>query len=320
MSNDSDVHSFAVFKGIEWISVSVISLIAVIIIAKMLHHEKQKRKSTDILFVNKWIKLWSSLSIALFCVWNIINAIEYFPLLCHFAHALDLAVLNIASGIVGFYQLSRLHYCFSQNSTYTKKGYSTFTFIIMYSFGILITICNAVTGVLNTVDISGKCGIDSRIEYYSTVWTNNPISIIWIYIGWSAFLVWDLITLALYTIKVLQLRKYNQSIQIIRVMSILKRVIILTIFYELGILIVIVSGILHHYYVTEHNTYYNEIGATVVRIIYEWSWVFMTVMMSYSILIMQQHNTDKYIYFLHILHRCCCRQCKSIIGNVNEFE
>ncbi len=72
---------------------------------------------------------------------------------------------------------------------------------------IFITIFNVCIGVLNTVDISDKCGIDDRIEYYSTIWTEHPFPTIWIYIGLITFLFWDLITLALYTIKSIAITK-----------------------------------------------------------------------------------------------------------------
>ena len=199
---------FAIFKPIEWITVCIISLIAATINIKILFNEVTKRRSTEMLSVNKWLNIWSLLAMICFPIWSLLNAIEYFPIMCHWAHAADTAFINIAPCMIGFYQLSRLYYCFSSNQAYSKKGYSTFTFIVMYSLGIWITICNVCIGIFNTIDISGQCGINDKYEYFSVVWTDHGIDVMWIYAGLGIFIIWDWITLALYTMKSLQLRKY----------------------------------------------------------------------------------------------------------------
>merc|ERR1711897_17374 len=95
-------------------------------------------------------------------------------------------------------------------------------------------------------------------------------------------------------------------------MRILKKVLILTLFYEIVAILSAIIGL------------FRDIAADdtliVVRIIYAYSITLTSVIVNYAMCLMQQHNKTKYDKFLKILDRlklyyciCCC--CKSVISD-----
>ena len=102
---------------------------------------------------------------------------------------------------MGFYQLSRLHYCFANSQIHSDKGYAKWVFIIMYTIGISLSIYLIVAGELaKGSDIfNAKCGINRQFEFYEysldLVTTNLP-NVYTVIIG-VCFILWDLFRLNL---------------------------------------------------------------------------------------------------------------------------
>ena len=65
---------------------------------------------------------------------------------------------------MGFYQLSRLYYCFSKNKIYSNKAYPNYLFIIMYIIGILLLFIGILSAWFGYI-IIGKCGINNKFQY-----------------------------------------------------------------------------------------------------------------------------------------------------------
>eukprot|EP01084_Bolivina_argentea_P254969 428754_1 len=98
---------------------------------------------------------------------------------------------------MGFYQLSRLSYCFSKNEMYPK------TLFIMYNIGAILILISLVYPLLNGY-IPTHCGIDQTYNYYvkyldfqsQTVY--NILGVVAMFV----YLLWDITTLLLYTFKI----------------------------------------------------------------------------------------------------------------------
>ena len=127
-----------VFVPAWWISQSIITLIYTIANSLILHHEIKKRRDSTIRFTTNSLK-YTSLSCIIFCLMaNTLLLITYFNVFCLFAAYLAFVCMSLETLAMGFYQLSRLYYCFSNSKIHSKNGYPKWIFIFMIVWGILI--------------------------------------------------------------------------------------------------------------------------------------------------------------------------------------
>eukprot|EP01084_Bolivina_argentea_P254968 428753_1 len=102
---------------------------------------------------------------------------------------------------MGFYQLSRLSYCFSKTEMYPNN-----IFITMYSIGVILILISLVYPLLDGL-IPTHCGIDQTYNYYvkyldfdlqpvKKILRVNFVLLMFVY------LLWDITTLLLYTFKI----------------------------------------------------------------------------------------------------------------------
>ena len=82
-----------------------------------------------------------------------------------------------------------------------------------------------------------ECGLNHKYQYYSTNSYGLANARIWGQISITCFISWDVMTLLLYAIKVIQFRcKHDEQTSskdaIQRIMSILNRILVLTILYQ----------------------------------------------------------------------------------------
>lgn len=228
---------------------------------------------------------------------------------------------------VGFYQLSRLHHCFGSQQTHrgtgvTGTGYPRFVFVLMIAFGFTCyvswTICFSLVDTL-----TAKCGF----RYDSTESEDQSIQFFWIYrerpilfdddtsgsiyYHWSAitgtlFQLWDLITLMLYSYKMWKFGTFYKSQDDAvwkYIVSILHRIVIVTVFYQISCAF---CGILYRLTKPLWNSDEHLASAVLVSV--------LSIILSFSMNLMMEHNTNEYMGFLYVLQRfklnfccCCCR-------------
>ena len=208
---------------------------------------------------------------------------------------------------MGFYQLYRLYYCFANEQIHSKKGYPKCLFIIMgiygVSFGIYVYIILLFAGIDDTSLFVSECGFNDKYEFFSypTQLFDGRYIFPWSYYGVSklGIVAWDLLTLFLYVFKIWTFKRYTKNEQNVykRIMSILHKIFILTIFYE-------VFSMLY--------------GGIVLFTPIWWCWSIarqlVSLSISVSMYLMMDHNNKQYLKFLKIIYFfrfhwmcCCCR-------------
>ena len=140
----------------------------------------------------------------------------------------------------------------------------------------------------------------------------------WIYWGWmvsnSLYCIFQITTISLYWYKVHSLRR-DHSNQIEkdrrirdRIQSILHRVLILTYFYVAVNGVMIISQ-----YVATHAAAMGWIGFNPFWI---WPYSINSLSISYSMFLMQDHNTSEYLVFLQFIKRYQCILCFCCFGSM----
>eukprot|EP01084_Bolivina_argentea_P092654 166675_1 len=305
----------------EWISVSIIGLITLIINCWILRKECEKRISQDVKFISKSLKMWPLFTIIASIIWALFVFVQYFPIFCNIRTHMQVLGIQWQGAGMGFYQLSRLYYCFSQTKVHPNKGYSNVLFIVMYFIGISFAVDSVIYPWV-VAQTFHDCGINNKYQYFANdtqlpdiqlfkFWTNTSLAL---------YLLWDITTLALYTMKVLSFRKYKSQQPVVyqRIMSILSRVLILTVLYEIATVLFMVVSLI-----------YSNNDRFIVYVFFWISYVLLIISETVAIYLMQEHNTNEYRQFLKLLynikmhHICCC--CKSTIiyeleSNTKEIE
>ena len=191
---------------------------------------------------------------------------------------------------MGMYQLSRLYYCFSRNQSHSDKGYPKCVFIFMFGFGALFLVQDIQLPF--SAGITTKCGLHDNYEYIERkeFWYWVPQNhVIWLQVSlWILFLLWDFGTLFMYLWKIKSLKNDMEEVNQ-RVLAIMHRVVILTLFYQ------------------------------IPTLLFWWIfWLFgelqinVAIFYCISMYLMQQHNDEQYAKFMKIIHRlklhylCCC--------------
>ena len=135
---------------------------------------------------------------------------------------------------MGFNQISRLYYCFSQSQVHSTKGYPNWLFFLVIFVGCYLVITVAVFPWL-WVDVLCRHQDDNQNYDYIAPATRDDAPTMSTWIKWRnitmvVYLSWDLTTSFLYVYKVLSFRKYKEQNENIhhRIMFILKQVVILT--------------------------------------------------------------------------------------------
>eukprot|EP01084_Bolivina_argentea_P187654 323174_1 len=227
-----------VYEPEQWMVVSAAGVLTIIINAYILTDELKKRIYGETTFTTKSLQLWSILCISCAVIVAFSTFIQYINGFCYFMWYLVITVNYSQPILANFYQLSRLYYCFARNQVYSNKGYPTYLFVIMFLIGIIILL----SGMINALFANGlplQCGINKQIQFY----TNNKqlfpdLDAIYksIWFGGQAciYFFWDMMTLLLYIIKLKTFKKFKtENITIYkRIIGIMYRVLILTLFYE----------------------------------------------------------------------------------------
>eukprot|EP01084_Bolivina_argentea_P211336 359500_1 len=290
----------------EWICISIIGLFTMVINILIFQQECKRRKLKQVKFTCEILQLSAFVCIGAGILFGFAIFVAFFDGICHIMYHLVVAMMAIQAFGMGCYQLSRLHYCFSQTKVYSKTGYPNWLFILMYIIGVLWCIY-AVISPWFWIDMFLDCGIDKQFQFYTQGKSNTIIT------GHSDtvrhttfYLVWDFGTLLLYIIKIISFQKYKFiDIDTYKhIMSILNRILILTILYEITGAVALLISIIHY-------------QILIIRIAYWLSWGLVSIMLSCSMFLMQPHNIYQYrkllkmLYASKLYYLCCC--CVSII-------
>ena len=131
----------------------------------------------------------------------------------------------------------------------------------------------------------------------------------WLFPSFIVYQIWDITTLMLYACKIRSFRKWRTSPKgqaqncdvYCKIMFLLHRVVILTLFYAISALLLTLSLF--------------ALKATLIGMQLPMQWTVLDVFirstlhntLSMSMFLMMEHNTDWYQRFLFVIRRCCCR-------------
>ena len=306
------------------------ALIATIINLIILIRETRKRtNSQNINYLSQWTKRTSFLCIIAGFLYSIVSMIATFTIFCFIAEPLH-ALLICAQGVfMGFNQLARLHHCFSESSVHSAKGYNypNWLFIIMFTIGIM-TLINTSICPWFWSDRSCSANIaNDEYRWISPHTRDAPGFGLWVSITMIVYILWDIATLSLYIFKILSFRRFKQQNEEVynRIMFILKKVVILTMMYEILCVLVMASGTIADSVTLSYGD--QSIIVILCSILYRVSWQILCVAVNLSVFLMQSHNENEYKQFLTLFYKlkiyyvCCgCMDIFITAGQDSKME
>ena len=309
---------------VVWLLVVVISTIYLIPATYILIRERRKRKEHP-LFASKYLSFFSYSVICLVPVWTVNCGLLYFmPGICLISHNIATPLAALFSCLLESYQLSRLYYCFSADKVHSNKGYSRWIYVLIAT---LMTIGTS-AAAMNEFAIRGlhtQCGVRKNGDAYFVAYTllNTPMRTLVVSLSFPMILTTDLSIMTLYWWKSRSLAPRigngnEQNRVYIRIRLVLNRILVLSFFYL----------IIHLWWISTFI-----IGAAIPGVegkfslmLYFSNWILWNgspLSASYSVYLMQDHNTTEYIQFLSILNKyklyfcCCC--CYGMVRDQYQF-
>ena len=287
----------------------LIGLACFVITGSVLHSEIRKRRLSTTLFSSGLLRftsagcLWCGPISSLFLIFSVI------PGFCMIRLIGTMIPLYTQTTLLGFYQLSRLYYCFSNQQLHGKRGYPICLFLVMAIIGIILWISDLIVHVFVRT-MPRKCGYRNDLSFFcqfreksilfdGSTWEGYSLHSIWSIANGLSVLMWDLTTLLLYSYKIWQIGAVYKSKQDgvwNNVLFILHRVVIITVFYQVFEFGVFLAWRLPSLpLLVSNKMVLNLIGAGVQGF---WIMVF-----SFCMFMMMDHNTKAYFHFLHFLRR-----------------
>ena len=191
----------------------------------------------------------------------------------------------------------------------------------MIIWGILIVFGVTISSIFDdSTAFKMHCGIDSSLVF-NYKWTKVSSLIrygsIWTLFNAISFTIWDIATLGLYINKVRLLHKYLKSTSTVsqRILSILDKIAIVTLFYDIVAFISVVFVYIL-FSLESESVLFPIMGHGLIR-----GW---PLLYSYSMFLMMDYNERYYVKFLRFVYRfrlhlgcCCCRY--MVIEELNRF-
>ena len=305
----------------EWIGQSLPGAPLLIITSYIFKRECMKIRSGQATYTTNYLKLWSVLCLLCGPIQGLSTLLRYMDGLCYITWYIRHITLMLQPIFMGFYQLSRLYYCFSQNQVYSDKGYPSYLFIVMFIIGAALFLLT-VEYPIAMHGFPTKCGWIHNDNYQFIQYTekiesfkvNDYGGIIILAASVLIYLSWDLVTLSLYINKIKGFKKFKSMNLIIfkRILDIMYRVCVLTLFYQIGVVV-------------------STVPLVISSIIVFPAWLsillgsFPTIFISLSMFLMLEHNTKEYGHFLRAIYRiklyylCCCYR-RYIIESIAEMD
>ena len=314
---------------LEWCIWLIIAMFSVTLTVLILRSECKKRRLDSSWFASDNLRITSAVSIGFGVVAAVQSCLDLFPGACMLQYTLSPIERGAQFIFMGFYQLSRLHYCFSKNSTHHDSGYPKWVFIMMVTAGIVLFVLRAILLSFGR-RLPSSCGFkrDSSFE-----WTYSESSILFppkmeeqriqLYLNILIGVMtssWDIATLLLYCYKIKTFRKIRalrRDAVWRKIIFVLQRIIIITLFYQISTLIL--NGALKQIPVL-------WLSVTMKYTIRSVSGGLLVILYSISTYLMMEHNADEYLRFLHCLKRsylkyicfCCCH--RMVDQQLSEFD
>jgi len=294
---------------LEWLISCGVALIFFLPTVYVLYIEISKRLMMMTRFPTLGLRLWSLICMCLGPVFQLSVALLYPDGVCHIAWFVA-NVAAIAQPIaMGFYQISRLHFCFSNHRA---MGYPNWLMLSMYTVGGLLLV-NLVPIALSNA-VLYNCGYaTSESEFEVSIGAYNLL-----------VLAWDAAILALYAYKIRALglemsaktSKTNETsssprsrartkTQMRRVREVLRRVCTVTVSYQL--VNAVLFGLNAASYFACHSDECIDVSFNVLFLV-------MTATYTFSAFLMLPHNDAAYNTYLSALRFtrldciCCARR------------
>ena len=306
-----------------WLSCMLSSITCLVPAMFILICERRKREKVP-LFASKYLSFFSYFVIIIVPVSQTNVILVWFPGTCVISQNVLPPLFALVYCSLEYYQLSRLYYCFSIDKVHSNRGYPKWLFVLIVCL-VGVELAGGLLSYYGEIGLTSQCGFRTNgdaylVRYYP--FDNNAANLI----AWMSFLLSpppDLLILAMYCWKARSLTTRNglqdgQNKVYIRVRLILNRVIILSFFYWIiflfWCLISIIEPITVIFSGGKAKLTYN-IPMILVAVV--------PVCVSYSVYLMQDHNTKEYIHFLSILNKyklyfcCCC--CYGMVRDQYQF-
>lgn len=212
----------ASYKPHEWISGICIAVICLIISGSLLQSELRQRRSQTTTFTSRFLQIFSAATLWTGVIVTLLLVLKFVPGFCFMERTAPFIAITTQFMLMGFYQLSKLYYCFSNNQIHARNGYSLWIFIVMITFGIML---NLSMFLLFTISwqFPTRCGYKSDFTFFSECtppsvlfngnWAHDPhlgnIRYFWFYPTMICGLFWDISTLLLYLYKIIGIAKMH---------------------------------------------------------------------------------------------------------------
>ena len=131
----------------------------------ILRKEWMKRKSTNILYPSKGLQCYPLACIVCGSLSAFFGAIRFLPIACYFSGQIYSVMIGWQALFLGYFQLSRLHYCFATTQVYSNKGYPNWVFTIMYIIGIINVLLTSMNSFIYSGNSPSRCYINYKFQY-----------------------------------------------------------------------------------------------------------------------------------------------------------
>ena len=297
----------------------------------MLYSEIKHRTNVETTFTNNYFKFLSITPIICGFSQSVLYLTAFIPGLCLFTNMIAFIAYIAEPLILGFYQLYRLYYCFSNSQIHSHRGYPKWVFIIMYGYGTFWGPAFITFWFINHNDVSilinSECGYFGNYDFYAKPIPINiniaashaeTLGLISAILQFS-FLAWDIVTLILYWCKIRKIKRIVKESEVVhrRIQAILQKIRILTIFYDFVYLGEFLCGTTMGFLYGVDSLEYG------IYVIFSGQAILLSI--SYAIFLMLDHNQHHYVKFLRACYcsklyllYCCCRN--SIIEQLKELD
>ena len=221
----------------------------------------------------------------------------YLPGICLISRFLYWGSYYLHIALAQFYQLFRLYYCFSRNRTHLESGYPKWVFQTMSGL-VVISYLSALYTVCSCCLWVRECWIEedgTSIIRFSML--HDTSSVVTIILNGIWYPVSTVPPVYLYWHKISSLHGYrteNDRIINERIQSILRRVLMLTLFsYAIAVVMVAFEYVIKAFGIHYTFSFY----------------AFTTLSISYANFLMQDHNTSEYVAFLRFIRKYKCIWC-----------
>ena len=311
----------------EWVAHTLLYLIGASLCVFILILEIRTRIQTDVTFTTKSLEYTSLSCILCAVLTGLFWFLDPFWGFCHFSVFIGNIFVTAHYASMALYQLARLYYCFANNQIHSKKGYPKWMFIVITSLWILCAISWSISTIYQDehAGLKSNCGINTKLQHYYI--SAEPAAIeygsLWTSASFLVMILLDFTTLLLYGIKIRSFinfhsdstNKVNKNSAIFkRVLSILYKIFILSIFYQLlsisfNTIIMMVSVMTESVWGEVINNFLTNAGIVAI---------------SFAMYLMMEHNEAKYVKFLRLiqyfkLNYICCKYLYIVDDQLKEL-